>query len=558
MTRLFCVFAASLLLAGTAVAQPSYARAERYLPWHANKLVTGDSVDANWFEDGNRFWYRNKGAQGGEWWVVDPVRNTKAPLWDNARLAAAMSRARDTSFDPAKLPIRAFRFGDDGKDEGRIEFTATKKRFTCDIRAYTCAAGDTVPSEVPFVKSPDRQWEAFVSKNNLWVRRAGGRDSVQLTTDGEEFWAYGLTAPRPGDLARPQPRRPQIRWSPDSKRILVSRLDERGVAMMPYYSSTSQRPKLYQQPYPLPGDSIVPKPGAYMVDVATKQAKGLSIPSVPSQLYLTGSQADSSWNPGSDRVNVAWITRASKQIYLGEADATGQVRVIAGDSARTWVEFNPRDGASWYTTADGKEAIWWSERDGWGHLYLYGIDGMLRNQITSGAWMVGAVVSVDEKLRQIYFTARGREAGRLPYYAQLYRVGFDGTGLTLLTPEDADHSIEFSPSGRYFIDTYSRIDTPSVTVLRSAPDGRVMRKLEDADITRLREIGWKPAEVFTVKARDGVTDIYGVMYLPSDIDTTKKYPIISNIYPGPQVGSVGNWAFKGGSEAILSPSWASS
>lgn len=549
MTRLLCVLAAATFFARTAGAQPSYARAERYLPWHANKLVTGDSVDANWFEDGNRFWYRNKGAPGAEWWLVDPVRNTKTPLWDNARLAAAMSRARDTSYDPAKLPIRGFKFGDDGRDEGRIEFNATKKRFTCDIHAYTCSATDTLPSEVPFVKSPDRQWEAFVSKNNLWVRRTGGRDSVQLTTDGEEYWAYGLTAPRPGDLARPQPRRPQLRWSPDSKRILVGRLDERGVAMMPYYSSTAQRPKLYQQPYALPGDSIVPKPGAAIVDVATKASRALALPSEAGQLFLTGSLVDSAWSPGSDRVDLAWLSRGSRRLSLGEADAaTGQVRVVAGDSSRTWVEFNPRDGASWYVTSDGKEVIWWSERDGWGHLYLYGTDGTLKGQITSGAWMVGAVVSVDEKTRQIYFTARGREAGRLPYYAQVYRVGFDGAGLTLLTPEDGNHEVEFSPSGRFFTDTWSRVDVPSKTVLRAAPDGRVVRELEAADVTRLREIGWKPAQVFMVKARDGVTDLYGVLYLPPNLDTTKTYPVISHIYPGPQVGSVGNWSFKGGSE----------
>lgn len=547
--RASCLIVAISVIAPPVAGQVSYARAERYLPWHANKLVTGDSVDANWFEDGNRFWYRNKGSQGPEWWVVDPVRNTRSALWDNARLAAAMSRARDTSFDPVKLPIRAFRFGDEGKDEGRIEFNATKKRFTCDLRAYTCAAGDTLPSEVPYIRSPDKQWEAFVHENNLWIRRHGGKDSAQLTTDGEQYWSYGLTAPRPADLVRPQPRRPQLRWSPDSKTILVSRIDERGVAMMPYYSSTAQRPKLYQQPYALPGDSIVPKPGAHLVDVTTKGNRPLVLPSRAGQLFLTGSQVDSSWSPASDRVDVAWLGRASKQVFLGEADiASGEVRVVAGDSARTWVEFNPRDGPSWYVTSDGKEAIWWSERDGWGHLYLYGTDGALRHQITSGAWMVGAVVSVDEKARQIYFTARGREAGRLPYYAHVYRVGFDGAGLTLITPEDANHEVEFSPSGRFFTDSWSRIDAPPKTALRAAPDGRVVRELEAADVTRLREIGWKPAQVFTVKARDGMTDLYGVLYLPPGLDTTKSYPIISHIYPGPQVGSVGAWSFKGGTE----------
>ena len=545
------VLPAVFLLTPTLSAQVNYARAERFLPWHANLLVTGDSVNPEWFQDGNRFWYRNKGPSGAEWWTVDPVRNIRSPLWDNARLAAAMSRARDTSYDPAKLPIRAFKFGDDGRNEAVIWFNAAKKRFTCDIRAYTCTVADTLPSEVPFVLSPDRQWEAFVHQHNVWIRRRDGRDSTQLTTDGVEYWSYGLTAARPGDLVRKQPRRPQIRWSPDSKQLLVNRIDERGVALMPYIAFTDQRPKLYQQPYALPGDTAIPRPAVHLIDVASKRAVPVTLSPQPVQLFMNGSEADSAWHPASDRVHVAWLTRGSKKLFLAEvAAATGEARVIAGDSARTWVEFNPRDGASWYVTADGTDVIWWSERDGWGHLYLYGADGTLKHQITSGPWMVGAVLSVDEKLRQIYFTARGKEPGRLVYYAHLYRVNFDGTGLTLLTPEDADHSIEFSPSGRYFVDTFSRIEQPSKTVLRAVPDGRIIRELETATVTRLQEIGWKPAQVVTVKARDGITDLYGVLYLPPRIDSTRKYPIISHIYPGPQVGSVGAWNFKGGNEAV--------
>ena len=172
----------------------------------------------------------------------------------------------------------------------------------------------------------------------------------------------------------------------------------------------------------------------------------------------------------------------------------------------------------------------------------------MKNQLTSGAWSVGAIQYVDETAKQVYFTARGKETGRICYYAHLYRVNYDGTGLTLITPEDAHHDIRFSPSGKYFVDTYSRIEKPPVTVLRAMPDGRVVRKLEEADVSRLAGIGWRPGQVFTVKARDGVTDLYGVMYLPPNIDSTKKYPIIDHIYPGPQVGSVGSWSFKNGGE----------
>lgn len=164
------------------------------------------------------------------------------------------------------------------------------------------------------------------------------------------------------------------------------------------------------------------------------------------------------------------------------------------------------------------------------------------------SWAAGDVLYVDQARKQIYFTGRGREEGRLIYYAHLYKVGFDGSGLTLLTPEDANHRISFSPSGRFFVDTYSRIEQPPVTVVRRASDGRVVMKLEEADISRLEEIGWKPGEVFTVKARDGVTDLYGVIWFPSNLDPSKKYPVVEYIYPGPQVGSVGQWAFTTGGE----------
>jgi dipeptidyl aminopeptidase/acylaminoacyl peptidase len=362
-----------------------------------------------------------------------------------------------------------------------------------------------------------------------------------------EDYSYGLPAPRPQQLLKPSPRRPQIRWSPDGKRLAVSRTDERKVGRLYYISATSQRPRSFSQPYALPGDSIIPVPQLWIIDVATKQARQAKISPVPNQLQSGGSARDSLWS-GSDKLHVSFLTRASKAAYLAEVDAaTGESTIIARDSGKTYVETNQGDPLSWYVTRDGKEAIWWSERDGWAHLYRIGRDGKVINQITSGPWSVGAVQHVDERAHTIYFTARGREAGRNPYYAHLYRVGFDGSGLTLLTPENASHRITFSPTGKWFVDAYSTIETPPVSVLRGA-DGRVIRTLETADVTDLRASGWHPAQVFTAKARDGVTDLYGVIYLPPNVDPTKKYPIIDNIYPGPQVGSVGTWAFKGGSE----------
>ena len=572
------------LLAGRAGAQQvSYTRAEQLLDWNTTLVTFGDEVRPEWLLDGARFWYRNKTPNGAEFVVVDPVKNTRALLFENTRLAAAMSVANDTSYDPARLPFRAFKFTNDGRNEREIEFTANKKRFLCDIAAYQCTVHDTLPSDVPYVLSPDKKLEAFVYKFNVYVRPRGGGDSTQLTTDGVEYWSYGLNDPRPSELQHPRPRRPQIRWSPDSRKLIVSRMDERKVAKMWYISYTPQRPKVYSQPYALPGDTIVPVPGFHIIDVAAKTNIAVTLTPTPNQLSIMGSARDSAWSPLSDKVYVTWLTRGSKSAYLASVDAkTGDVHVIARDSSKTFVEIGPPtfDPVSWYVTKDGADAFWWSERDGWSHLYRMdggGVgavaqagapvpgarsstangevdlstskfrSGMLKNQVTAGQWDVGQIEYVDEANKYVYFTARGREPG-IPYYARLYRTNYDGSALTLLTPEDANHDIEFSPNGKYFVDTYSRVEKAPITVLRAAPDGRIVRKLEETDVSRLEETGWKPAHVFSVKARDGVTDLYGVIYLPPKLDTTKKYPIIDHIYPGPQVGSVGRWSFKGGGE----------
>jgi len=562
--------AAAIAVAPVASAQVSYARAEQLLNWNTNNLVSGDQVQPQWLRDGNRFYYRNKTADGAEFVLVDPVVSARRLLFDHDRLATAMTTAGDTAFDGKKLPFQTLRFTSDGENEKEIEFNANKKRYVCNIEVYKCTVSDTLPSDMPFVLSPDKKLEAFISKHNLWIRNhATKKDSVQLTTDGIEYYSYGVTMPRPSQLQRPAPApiRPQLRWSPDSKKIAVTRPDERQVEHMHYISYTPQRVKHFSQPYALPGDTVVPHPHIHIVDITTKANVAAKISPRPNQLSLGGSVRDSAWAPNSQKLHVSYYTRGSKSAYLAEVDAsTGDIRIIARDTGKTYVEIaNPQDPASFYVTNDLKDAFWWSERDGWGHLYRFdgagvasiastdGDGGMSnlpapRSQLTSGAFQVGQIAYVDEVAKQIYFTARGREAGSFLYYARLYRMGFDGTGLTSLTPDDANHVITFSPSGKYFVDSYSRIESPPVSVLRAAPDGRVVRKLEEADISRLKAAGWQPGKVFSVKARDGVTDIYGVMYLPSTLDTTKKYPIIDHIYPGPQVGSVGPWGFKNGGE----------
>ncbi|HUF71055.1 MAG TPA: DPP IV N-terminal domain-containing protein [Longimicrobiales bacterium] len=555
----------------TASAQTvDYNRAERFLTWHTSNMISGDEVSPNWLEDGRRFWYRNRLGEGHEFIFVDPAGPARRQLFDHHRLAAALSTAADTAFVGTRLPFSSFEFVDELRS---IEFDARKQRFVCDIVQYSCTVGDTLPSDAPYVESPDERWEAFVVEHDLHIRPKGGGDSIRVTQDGEEFYSYGLTYPRPNQVKDKTPRRPDVSWSPDSRRLAVSRQDERNVKHHHYLSMTTQRPVHYSYPYALPGDSIIPYPNVHLITLdvpAADQTNGedgddarvlpavlsnvaVTFPERPLQSSFDGSVPDSAWSADGTKLFVTSTTRAYKEMFLTEVDAnTGQHRLLARESSKTYVEMSHGsrlEPASWYVFGNG-DVLWWSQRDGWAHLYILGSDGNVKRQLTSGPWMVERVVHVAEPAGQIYFVARGREPDRFRYEAYLYRINADGTGMTLLTPEEGHHDITWSPDGSVFVDQYSKIDTAPVAVLRSARDGRVMLPLENANIDRLvDEIGFEPAEVFTVKARDGVTDLHGLIYFPPDLDPEGSYPIITHIYPGPQVGSVGrSWDFRSGGD----------
>jgi dipeptidyl aminopeptidase/acylaminoacyl peptidase len=486
-----------------------------------------------------------------EFILVDPVANARRPLFDNARLAAAMSVANDTSYDPAKLPFTTLELEDGQRG---IAFRASGRRFRCELASYTCTAGDTL-GERPahHVVSPDGRWEAFIHQYDLFVRPAGGGDSTRLTMDGEEFWRYGEASSRPSEERRRERSVPWVEWSPDSRRIAVARHDERKVNVMPIYSSTSVRPRYWLYRYGLPGDSVVNAFEIHVIDVERRTNVRVDMPAQPwpmSGLAGLGPGNDwltVKWSPGSDRFWFTHHVRARKRVQLMEADLmTGRpVRTLAKDTAATYVELNLlRNGKPNWFVLSNNDVIWFSERDGWGHLYRLDSQGAVKNRITSGAWNVGEVVHIDERGGLIYFTARGREPGSNPYYRKLYRATLDGSNLTLLTPEDGDHAIDATPSGRWFVDRWSAPDRAGKAVLRRAPDGRVLRTLEETDVRALNTAGWTPPEVFSVKARDNITDLYGLLFKPKNLDARKKYPIIVNIYPGPQIGSVGLWSFE--------------
>ncbi len=311
--------------------------------------------------------------------------------------------------------------------------------------------------------------------------------------------------------------------------------------MVPLYSSTTNRPKLYQYPYALPGDSVIPTNELYVIDLASRATRKVNdAPQSALSFYALGG-AGIQWSPESDKLYFTHVDRGPKHVRLMVADpATGAAHQVLADSARTYVigalDFFGPGTPNWRVLKNG-DIVWFSERDGWGHLYRFGPDGALKNQITKGPWVVAFLMGIDEATGKVYFTARGHEPGRNPDYSFLYSINLDGSEMTLLSPEDADHTVTPVPGGKYFIDSYSRVDEPPTIVLRAA-DGHVVKPLEHADISGLVALGWHPGRPFTALARDGVTLMTGNIYLPSNFDSTRKYPVIDHIYPGPLITPV--------------------
>ncbi|MBL8983669.1 MAG: DPP IV N-terminal domain-containing protein, partial [Gemmatimonadetes bacterium] len=450
-------FAACVVTAASLDAQPDmasrYSRAAAMLPQAAQSLVSGNQLDPRWL-DGDRFWYRGARGLGGEFIVVDPVRGTRAPAFDHARLAAALSVASDTAYTPTRLPFTEVEFARDGRSI-QVQ-VADSVRFTCDIVAYRCNApeklGARPTDEVP---SPDGKWVAFVRGENLWVRNLASGQESQLSTDGETHWGYGV---QPEgccqEITNRRARRrmlPVVRWSPDSRRIATHRYDERRVESLHLWETVpGARPKLHSYKYALPGDSIIPMFDVYVFDVEARRGTRMELPPIPG-MFTTGDSAfrDVRWTGDGTSLFVTARSRDFRKYDVYQADpASGRARLVFTESGKTYRELHPFNGMpNWRPLKNGRELLWWSERDGWGHLYrIDATTGQVINQVTSGPWLVHDLLSVGEATGTVHFTAVGREDGVDPYYRLLYKVALDGSGLARLSAETADHQVWATPS----------------------------------------------------------------------------------------------------------------
>ena len=518
------------------------------------------AVRPTWLPD-ERFWYRTVTPGGAELTLVDPAKGTKTRVFDDARLVAAIRTAIGTGADSLRATSTQASFSADGR---AINLTVGGRSVHCDMTATNCtvtaAAGrggrgaggggraGRGNARAPETMSPDGKKGAFIRDWNLWMRDVATGKETQLTKDGVKDFGYATD-----NAGWVDSDRAILVWSPDSKKIATFQQDQRKVGDMFLVTTQVGHPELRAWKYPLPGDSIVAMIHRVIIDVSTETPRTVRLQMEPDQHRSTlcdhiscggvGDWADVEWYPDGSHLAFVSTSRDHKRENLRVADAsTGAIRNVLEEVVATQFESGIGE-VNWHVLPASNEVIWFSERDNWGQLYLYDLTtGKLKQQITTGEGNVAELMRIDEKTRTLYFQGVGKEKGRDPYFRHFYKIGMDGKGLTLLTPEDADHDVTLAASGKYFVDAYSRPEVPPTSVVRDA-SGKVLMSLEKGDVTKLVATGWKPPMPITVKARDGKTDLYGLMYVPTNLDSTKKYPIINHVYPGPQAGSVTGRSF---------------
>ncbi|MDK9494158.1 DPP IV N-terminal domain-containing protein [Streptomyces katrae] len=506
------------------------------------ELVTGDKVRPQWTDGGTRFWYAVNNGAGKRFVLADPAAGTREPAFDHARLAAALAAASGLHADPEALPFTGIALL-----ANAVEFDAFGEYWRCDLAEYTCERAEFTPPGNPLeVISPDGKTAVHRLGHDLWARSLSDGSQWALTADGAPGHQYGTG---PECTANSTLLRkiglpylpPAVAWSPDSTKVLTHRTDEREVRethLIEARPADGGAPRTHTQRFAHPGDEHVPRAELVVLDVATgtvvrAQAEPLLMP------VMSPVAAQWAWW-AADGSAVYYLSRPRDQrtLTLHRLDpATGEVTTVLSETGATRVEPNQWAYEPPIVRVLTDEVLWYSQRDGWGHLYRYDLHtGALLGQVTSGEWAVRQILHVDEAGRTVYFTASGL-VDEDPYRRTVCRAGLDGSGFAKVTDDALDHVATLPGDRAYFIDSASTVDTPPVTTVRDWT-GKVLVELERADVTGLAATGWTPPERFRVKAADGETDLYGVLYRPRGFDPARRYPVVDNVYPGPQVTRV--------------------
>ena len=536
MTRPFFAAAAFtiLLIPGVRsradVSVADYERAESMVTRTRDKVFK--SLVRLHVADQSHLWYRNDLAYGyREFMVVDVERKQRRPAFDTMKLATSLGKFLGKAIEGGRLPFERIGLGSDGA----IHFAVDNKGYRYDpvtdtIMFGDAPSGDDITFTAPAPRrgggasgnsprnedSPDGKWSVLVRDHDLILREKGTSHESELSFEGIESDGY----------------EGEVFWSPDSSRLVAYRTakgDDHKVNLIESTPKNKLQPVLHAMDYLKPGDRVpVTKP--HLFDVATRKEIPISDALFPSPWEVN----DVRWSADSARFTFAYNQRGHQVLRIIVVDAkTGQASILINEESKTFVDYAHKR----YTTYldDSKEILWMSERNGWNHIYRIDAQtGAIKNPVTTGEWVVRSVDQVDREKKQIWFQAGGIRPDQDPYFIHFARVNFDGTGLVILTEGNGTHEIQFSPDKELFVDTYSRVDFPPVSELRRTSDGSLVCDLERADISALMETGWKPPEPFVAKGRDGDTDIYGVIFRPSNFDPAKRYPVIEQIYAGPQ------------------------
>jgi len=590
----------------------NYTLAARFSPKKLEKMIFSLAVDPHWLKQSNKFWYTYETSEGKQWNIVDPIKNEKKSMFNRDKLAAELTRIIKDPFDGQHLPVDSIKFIKDenwirfevkssieinkdeevkkNKEEDIKKDTKpekVKKIFYFEYNLLTEQLNELVGFKKPKRKpnwaniSPDEKTIVFGRNYNLfYMDKANYEKALKneddssivehaITKDGEQnfSWhsesAYGGGGETNVDVEKNKNKRKAVYglWSEDSKHVAITKVDNRKVKDLWVINSIADpRPTLETYKYWMPGEKEAPVDHLMMVDMLAYSYKEINASLFKDQDIAVWNKTNnintrddehkpSIWLGTNDKLYLSRTSRDLKKIDQCIVDInTGAVKTLVEENLNTYVEIQ-KPGILKNT----EEFIEWSERDGWAHLYLYDKEGKLKNQITQGPWHIEELISIDEEKRVLYFSANGKENlnGSLkedPYYLHLYKVNLDGTGLQLLNPGNFDHSFSMNDKKNYFVNTSSRINTTPTSTLYST-DGKKLMDLETADLSSLFAAGYKYPETFKVKADDGITDIFGVMYKPFDFDSTKKYPIIEYVYPGPQTESV-NKSFSKGMDRI--------
>ncbi len=577
---------------------PNYRLAARFSPNNISKLVHSTSVYPHWLENGNRFWYQYKTANGSNYYIVDADKKQKTKLFDNAKMAKWLSEITKDPYDAKHLPKFDFEFV---KNETAIRFRVTANEEV-EVKDNDTIKAETDTTKVKKKEAPKmekkvyyfeyvlgsneltvinnekeekKEWKKWANVspdstivlfsrhyNLYWMDKENFLKAVknpkdttivehQWTKDGERHYGYGGYSSKDNESLKKEleknERKPvYVTWSHDSKKFVFQRTDSRHIDDLWVINSVSKnRPTLETYKYHMAGEADFYKQELLIFDIPSKNITPIKLDTTVQQSlsvynYKYKKSDKSKHKPNlllSTKNNIYFKTtsRDRKRLDIHVANInTGVVKTLINEHSNTYIEST---GKTIVLLNNETEILHWSERDGWGHFYLYNANGSLKHQITNGEFHIDSYEGFNQKEQTIYFVANGVNKEQDPYYAHLYKINLNGSGFKCLNQGNFNNAINLSDTNTYFVNNYSRVNTIPKSELRNS-NGKIILQLEEADLSQLMSTGYQFPEPFKIKADDGITDLYGVMYKPFDFDPNKRYPLIEYVYPGPQTEAV--------------------